>query len=54
MAVEKDPGKAKDIYKMACEELGLMESCFALANLHLTQKGMQAHSRPPVCANTHL
>jgi hypothetical protein len=41
MSVEKDVGKAKDIYKMGCEELGVMESCFALANLHLTQKGTQ-------------
>jgi len=44
MSVEKNVSKAKDIYKMACDELGVMESCFALGNLHLTQKGKDASS----------
>ncbi|KAK3747593.1 hypothetical protein QZH41_015822 [Actinostola sp. cb2023] len=38
MTVDKNVGKARDIFKMACDELGVMESCFALGNLHLTQR----------------
>ncbi|XP_001625740.2 cytochrome c oxidase assembly factor 7B [Nematostella vectensis] len=41
LAVEKDVHKAKDTFKLACEELGLMESCFALGNLHLTSKELK-------------
>lgn len=39
MAVEKDITKAKDLYYHTCYKLGFADSCFALGNLFLTQKG---------------
>ena len=38
-AVERNNYKAKDVFKMNCEEQDFPQSCFSLGIIHLTDKG---------------